>query len=171
MYPSHRTRLNPATETITNDQIIPFVQSVYKNIQAGEVVRIIGIPYDYEIPPGCAYPCDQGPAVSSLRYIDHKSAMELSPFARIIRTPVVGDNHLAVNVHPSQSNQAFINAAPNRPFFIQAGHNDGYFHALITNGFEFHLRLAFGPLHQSAPIPAVRPLSSRPSFLRIRQSG
>ena len=121
----------------------PLAQPIDEQLQAAEVVGVVGIAHDHVTAGRGGDPLLQGAAVALAVDVDDPGAVRPGDLGGAVRAAVVGDDHLAPDSHLLQRPHALATQRPTVQALIQAGHDHRDLDVPVAG--DFGIRVAGGP--------------------------
>lgn len=166
----HGPGSDPSPEAVAHDQIHALAQLVHKDLEAGEIVTVIGITHDDVFAARRGDASQQGRTVAFLRHIHHPGPQAAGYLPGSVRAAVVRYQHLSVDAGALQIGLGLHDAGGQCLGFVQAGHQDSQFTRMFHSIFPWpRCGRTASRLHHR-PFPAGRTIFSGKSRAPSRQA-
>src|SRR5215472_17399885 len=122
--PAHRFRLDLAGEPRAKHIVEAIRDGLDQFGDRREVIGVIGVAHDNDLPAGYAEPLQVGVSVAAVRLVDDSSPGRHGLEYRTISRSVVRDNDFAAQAGGSDALPRLAHANPNAAFLVEAWHNN-----------------------------------------------
>ena len=128
--PGHGAGLDLAGEAIAHDEVIAVAEFGDKGAEIGEVVAVVGVAHDEVAATGGGAGGVEGRAVATDGNVNDAGTVCECDRLRAVGRPVVAEDDLAGDARGREEALRFSEAERERLGFVEAGHDDGQFHAV-----------------------------------------
>ncbi len=147
MQEGHGPGRDAALEPVAHDQLCAGAQLVQQQVQALEIVGVVGVAHDDETATRGADPAHQGGAIAAIEHADHARAFRFGQSLGPIGRSVVGDQHLAGHAGAAQEAERLAHTDLHGLGFVQTGHQDGELELSRAHGRSRHTPFVFADRH------------------------